>query len=518
MRLWSKLSEARTNGGGAACGATKPGEEVAAISCPPEDRKRFDDLHALYQSGVRTLDPGLLEETAEALDVNSGSYTVWMLRRRVLTQFPSLLNFDELEFVRDWTRASLKNYQAWFHRRWVVERLLECMRENEASGGKGDTADAEAEALRSAEALCEDELKDVTAVLQKDAKNMSAWSHRVWLRSVYAQPLDVELSWNMQWLRADPFNNSAWMFRQLLANENAEGKSEGKTRCAGRRLREVAASAPANADGRKHSPDEDYDQEEEEEDVDGRPETQKAEKTGERTSEERKRRTLRRKANVWMEEVRFALVSWSAHPSNEAACRYLLHAAKQVLGSLRQIEGDEKGDSSEANIETKHADSDWSAAVNDGAQKDANDADDAEINSARLLQLLRCSAHRVCEQVATRHMQGPSSPSSSPSPSSSRSASSRPPSASSSSSSRPANDEGAKRPTTAFPDSLGDERSSRPRGEEKGALRFALEVLLFCATEQGGLCDACTICMELAEVDPIRRAYWIWRSEAFASE
>nr|CEL72047.1 TPA: Protein farnesyltransferase/geranylgeranyltransferase type-1 subunit alpha, related [Toxoplasma gondii VEG] len=507
MRLWSKLSEARTNGKGAARSSTKPGEEVAAISCRPEDRKRFDELHALYQSGVHTLDPGLLEETAEALDVNSGSYTVWMLRRRVLTQFPSLLNFDELEFVRDWTRASLKNYQAWFHRRWVVERLLECMRGNKTCGGKSETTDPEAEALRSEEALCEDELKDVTAILQKDAKNMSAWSHRVWIRSVYAQPLDVEFSWNMQWLRADPFNNSAWMFRQFLANEKAEGKSErGKTRCAGRRLREVAASAPATADG-KQSEDA-YKQDEEEQDIDRRPETQKTEKTGERPSEEGKRRDLRRKANVWMEEVRFALVSWNAHPSNEAACRYLLHAAKQALGALRQIDRDETGDSSEATVETKHTVSDWSAAVDDAAQKDANDANDPEIDSPRLLQLLRRSAERVCEEVATCCMQRPSS-SSSPSSSCSDS---------SASFSNQANDEGAKKQTAAFPDSREDERPSCPRGEQKGALRFALEMLLFCAIEQGRLCDACTTCMHLAEVDPIRRAYWTWRSEAFVSQ
>ncbi|EPT32174.1 hypothetical protein TGME49_297510 [Toxoplasma gondii ME49] len=329
----------------------------------------------------------------------------------------------------------------------------------------------------------------------------------VWIRSVYAQPLDVEFSWNMQWLRADPFNNSAWMFRQFLANEKAEGKSErGKTRCAGRRLREVAASAPATADG-KQSEDA-YKQDEEEQDIDRRPETQKTEKTGERPSEEGKRRNLRRKANVWTEEVRFALVSWNAHPSNEAACRYLLHAAKQALGALRQIERDEIGDSSEATVETKHSVSDWSAAVDDAAQKDANDANDPEIDSPRLLHLLRRSAERVCEEVATCYMQRPSSSSS---PSSLRSDSSA-------SFSNQANDEGAKKQTAAFPDSRGDERPSCPRGEQKGALRFALEMLLFCAIEQGRLCDACTTCMHLAEVDPIRRAYWTWRSEAFASQ
>nr|CEL64776.1 TPA: hypothetical protein BN1204_006520 [Neospora caninum Liverpool] len=489
-----------------------------------------------------------------------------MLRRRVLTEFPSLLNFAELEFVRDWTTASLKNYQVWFHRRWVVERLLDRMRETKPrtdGDDEAETSDASKEAIA---ALCEDELQSVTDVLRKDAKNMSAWSHRVWLRRVYPRPLAEDFSWALQWLHADPFNNSAWMFRQLLAREKAERRGRRVTAS-----RDEAARSPSDESEREEAP-----QEKDQHKTEGDPGPGVQEAV---SAQERERRTLRHKAKTWMAEVRFSLVSWSAQPSNEAACRYLLHAASQTLAALREIDGDREDSAQVDSADGGGQDNEPSA---DEAKEECDDADDEKINSERLLQILRRAAHRVCERVANRHIHRPAAPeqpsttssSSLSQPSASSSCLSQPagssssvsqPSASSSSLSQPAGSSSSSLPqsSSASSSSLSQSSSSSssslshpssfsspsqsssssapcepsfdaargrheshaaaetegasarpreeaeapccwPRGEAKGALRFALEVLLFCAEDRRRLAEACAVRSD-DRGDPSRR-------------
>ncbi|PFH35443.1 hypothetical protein BESB_063300 [Besnoitia besnoiti] len=469
--------------------SVRRGDEVAAIACRPQDRRRFDALHALYQTGARALDADLLEEINAALEVNSGSYTVWMLRRRILSASPSLIDADELEFIRDWTKASLKNYQVWFHRRWVVEQCVSRMREEAAKAGR----DAE----KDVRVFCEEELEDLTDVLSKDAKNMSAWSHRVWLRSVCPRPVAADVAWGLRWIRADPFNNSAWMFRRLLASAQARG--EGEADCGARKPEgdpttqrpQAPAAAEREAEGDAA-------------DADGGAKSVSRRATETKTAELARRRRMR----TWLDEVRFSLVCWRTTPGNEAALRYLLDAANQSLAALAEAQKAGVADKADAVHREPEADSRASCG---GAPSAAQlEREEGDLSREELIGVLQRAAEHVLSRVTRGKPQRATS--------SSRASAASPASAASSAEASRDPPSASTEPTSRLSVPAEDSRvvlSGSPRGEEKGAMRFALELLLFCALEESNFLHAAQISDELARVDPIRKAYWAWRSDEY---
>jgi protein farnesyltransferase/geranylgeranyltransferase type-1 subunit alpha len=70
--------------------------------------------------------------TAAVIALNPANYSAWHLRRLCLAVLrPKLENClrDELSFVEGLIMESPKNYQIWFHRRWLVEQLQDWSRE-----------------------------------------------------------------------------------------------------------------------------------------------------------------------------------------------------------------------------------------------------------------------------------------------------------------------------------------------------------------------------------------------------
>lgn len=74
-----------------------------------------------------------LKLTNEALEMNPGHYSVWQYRRRIL-ESGSLLGQDykdEYDWLNRLTEENQKNYQVWYHRQWLSEKLD--FKENESS-------------------------------------------------------------------------------------------------------------------------------------------------------------------------------------------------------------------------------------------------------------------------------------------------------------------------------------------------------------------------------------------------
>jgi protein farnesyltransferase/geranylgeranyltransferase type-1 subunit alpha len=117
---------------------------------------------------------------------NSACYTAWYFLRLVLKSLGADLK-AEMELLSEMAKDHPKNYQIWYHRRWLVE----------------ETKDAS------------QELSFTEAVLVEDAKNYHAWTHRQWVISTF-NLYENELAYVEKLLTTDIRNNSAWNQRYFV--------------------------------------------------------------------------------------------------------------------------------------------------------------------------------------------------------------------------------------------------------------------------------------------------------------
>jgi protein farnesyltransferase/geranylgeranyltransferase type-1 subunit alpha len=183
---------------------------VCPINYEPEFADTMSYFRALLLKDERS--PRALEVTTSVIEVSAANYTAWHYRRAILDSLhppqqpdvaatPNRPSNDawlsERHFVTEVAREHPKNYQVWFHRRCVVERLR-----------------AQSAAQGAAEALLGDEL-DVTAeVLRVDGKNYHAWAHRQWALNTFGS-WSRELAFVDTELNKDVRNNSAWNERWI---------------------------------------------------------------------------------------------------------------------------------------------------------------------------------------------------------------------------------------------------------------------------------------------------------------
>lgn len=169
-------------------------------------------FYALYHSGEKS--ERCLNITAEVIRHNSANYTAWYWRRKCLEDIDCAKWSDsEIAFANDWAIKSPKNYQVWFHRRWLVEQLKS-----------------------SVPAMLSSELQYLDKVFDEDSKNYNAWSHRLFVTTLFGTAAsEEELQFTDVMLVKDIRNNSAWSYRrQLLDRMHPEGLNS--SRC----LEEVA--------------------------------------------------------------------------------------------------------------------------------------------------------------------------------------------------------------------------------------------------------------------------------------
>ena len=168
-------------------------EDLAVINLSPSFIECHSYFYALYQAAETSA--RCVDLTAEVIRHNSANYTAWYWRRKCLeamdhTDWAS----SEIAFANEWAIQSPKNYQVWFHRRWLVEQLKPFMADLQSS-----------------------ELSYLDRVFDEDSKNYNAWSHRLFVTTLFGTSASQEeLDFTHRMLMKDIRNNSAWSYRRQL--------------------------------------------------------------------------------------------------------------------------------------------------------------------------------------------------------------------------------------------------------------------------------------------------------------
>lgn len=126
-----------------------------------------------------------------------------------------------------------KNYQIWHHRRCILEAFIRkeivCPAEEAKGTSEGDLA----ELLEKGKPVLAAEQEFLQTIFNSDSKNYHAWSHKIWMIERYelwSDPAHLEFIECM--LDKDVENNSVWSFRyfikmRTLDQQKRNGKGSG---------------------------------------------------------------------------------------------------------------------------------------------------------------------------------------------------------------------------------------------------------------------------------------------------
>lgn len=148
-------------------------------------------IMAIFRGVLETQEksPRTIALTSAVISENPSDLTGWWFRQLVLDE----LGFEplvELRFVDKIMQFGLKSYQAWRHRKWVLERM-----EKPPS-----------------------DLQYLIDRIQEDVRNFHAWSYLIW----FAKHFDIcneILEITMNFINKDKRNGSAWNARSTIIKE-----------------------------------------------------------------------------------------------------------------------------------------------------------------------------------------------------------------------------------------------------------------------------------------------------------
>jgi protein farnesyltransferase/geranylgeranyltransferase type-1 subunit alpha len=163
---------------------------VCPIAYTPEFLDSMNYFRAILGKDERS--ERAFEVCTRVIKYNSACYTAWYFKRLVI----EAIKYDMHKEMADTYQMSLnhpKNYQIWYHRRWLVQQ----------------TQDAS------------NELKFTAEILTEDAKNYHAWSHRQWVIKTF-KLFENELAYVEKLITTDVRNNSAWNQRYFVIHHSAK--------------------------------------------------------------------------------------------------------------------------------------------------------------------------------------------------------------------------------------------------------------------------------------------------------
>ena len=134
--------------------------------------------------------------TTILLERNATNYTAWHLRRKCLDMCKELSLQEEIEWLDSIMVANQKNYQIWYHRKILIEKMNDPSRE----------------------------INILNKVFGEDSKNFHAWCHRIWVMRRF-DICEGEFDYIEKMLTEDIKNNSVWNYRFFLVNYEKIGKN-----------------------------------------------------------------------------------------------------------------------------------------------------------------------------------------------------------------------------------------------------------------------------------------------------
>ncbi|EIM88998.1 protein prenylyltransferase [Stereum hirsutum FP-91666 SS1] len=163
---------------------------LAPIFYSNEYKDATDYFRGILKTGE--MSPRVLDLTEQIIRMNPAHYSAWTYRYQTLIHLQTPLG-PELELTNDLTRAYLKTYQVWHHRRLLVTAL------NDPTP----------------------ELPFIETILGIDAKNYHTWSYRQWLLSHFdrEEMWESEVPFLERLVEEDVRNNSAWHHRFFVVFE-----------------------------------------------------------------------------------------------------------------------------------------------------------------------------------------------------------------------------------------------------------------------------------------------------------
>ena len=152
------------------------------VAFKPEYEKLNGTLHALMEAGEHS-ERAVKVANAVILEVTS-RYIAWGYKFEILAD----IGYDfatEIQIINYILNSNPKCYQAWFYRRWLVDR----------------------------ESTAPDEISYIRDILSNDQKNFHAWSYIIWFGERWSKSREVyDLA--CSFLSTDCRNNSAWNVRR----------------------------------------------------------------------------------------------------------------------------------------------------------------------------------------------------------------------------------------------------------------------------------------------------------------
>ena len=135
-------------------------------------------------------------------------------RRRLTTGRTRLYRYEPdppiyalSRYTDDWCCRSPKNYQIWFHRRWLVDQV-------------------HARGLLETDAVLAYELDALDQLIELEPKHYNAWSHRLYLAKKYDLfSTCSEVEFAEKFIDLDVRNNSAWSYRRVAVRPDPSQSS-----------------------------------------------------------------------------------------------------------------------------------------------------------------------------------------------------------------------------------------------------------------------------------------------------
>ncbi|KAI0064281.1 protein prenylyltransferase [Artomyces pyxidatus] len=192
-------------------------QPLAPIFYKPEYKDATDYFRGVVKIGE--MSPRVLALTETIIRLNPAHYSAWQYRYQTLLATNSSLS-AELELTNELTKAYIKTYQVWHHRRLLLTKLNDPV----------------------------PELAFIEDALTLDAKNYHTWSYRQWLLAHYdrAEMWAGELPFVERLLEEDVRNNSAWHHRFFVVFERGAEAGEDIVKRELAFAKEKIALAPNN--------------------------------------------------------------------------------------------------------------------------------------------------------------------------------------------------------------------------------------------------------------------------------